>query len=100
MGVCLQKQSAKFPKLKTLEPHIRGRACSNTSMAESVANPQSGKSDPGWYVKLKIQDKDMLTLCIDTVAQVSVMPETIYKLSYGTLSRSDRELDSPKPRKC
>ena len=61
-------------------------------MAESVANPQSGKSDPGWYVKLKIQDKDMLTWCIDTVAQVSVMPETIYKLSYGTLSKSDREL--------
>ena len=61
-------------------------------MAESVANPQSGKSDPGWYVKLKIQDQDMLTWCIDTVAQVCVMPETMYKLSYGTLSISDREL--------
>ena len=61
-------------------------------MAESVANPQSGRSDPGWYVKPKIQDQDMLTWCIDTVAQVSVMPEAICKSSYGKLSKSDRQL--------
>ena len=61
-------------------------------MAEPVENPQTGRSDPGWHVKLKIQDQDMLTWCIDTGAQVSVMPEAIYKSSYGTLSKSDREL--------
>ena len=61
-------------------------------MAESVANPQSGRSDPGWYVEPKIQDQDMLTWCIDTVAQVSVMPEAICKSSYGKLSKSDRQL--------
>ena len=61
-------------------------------MAGSVANPQSGRSDPGWCIKLKIQEQDMLTCCIDTVPQVSVMPEAIYKSSYGTLSKSDREL--------
>jgi len=48
--------------------------------------------DPGWHVKLKIQDQDMLTWCIDTGAQESVMPEAIYKSSYRTLSKSDREL--------
>ena len=61
-------------------------------MAGSVANPQSGRSDPGWCIKLKIQEQDMLTCCIDTVPQVSVMPEAIEKSSYGTLSKSDREL--------
>jgi len=71
---------------------VTAPTCSNTSMAEPVANPQTGRSDPGWHVKLKIQDQDMLTWCIDTGAQVSVMPEAIYKSSYGTLSKSDREL--------
>ena len=66
--------------------------CSNTSKAEPAANSQISRSDPEWHVKLKIQDQDMLTRCIDTGAQVSVMPEHIYKSSYGTLSKSDREL--------
>ena len=34
----------------------------------------------------------MLTWCIDTGAQVSVVPEATYKSSCGTLSKSDREL--------
>ena len=34
----------------------------------------------------------MLTWCIDTGAQVSVLPDAIYKSSYETLSKSDREL--------
>jgi len=68
---------------------VTAPTCSNTSMAEPVANPQTGRSNPGWHVKLEIQDQDMLTWCIDTGAQVSVMPEAIYKSSYGTLSKSD-----------
>ena len=63
--------------------------CSNTSKAEPAANSQISKSDPGWHVKLKIQDQDTLTWHIDTGAQVSVMPEHIYKSSHGTLSKSD-----------
>lgn len=66
--------------------------CSNTSKAEPAANSQISRSDPEWHVKLKIQDQDMLTRCINTGAQVFVMPEHIYKSSYGTLSKSDREL--------
>ena len=68
------------------------QCCSNTSTAESVASPRSGRSDPGWYVNPKIQDQDMLTWCIDTVAQVSVMPEAICKSSYGKRSKTDRQL--------
>ena len=66
--------------------------CSNTSTEETAANFQTGRSDLGWHIKLKIQDQDMLTWCIDTGAQVSVMPESIYKSSYGTLSVPDKEL--------
>lgn len=52
---------------------------------------QTSNSDSGWYVKLKIQDQE-LTWCIDTGAQVSLMPESPYKESYGPLSKADREL--------
>ena len=62
----------------------------NTSKAEPAVNSQTSRSDPGWHVNLKIQDQDTLAWCIDTGAQVSVMPEHIYKSSYGTLSKSDK----------
>ena len=65
---------------------------SYTSMAKRVAKPQIGWSDPRWHIQLKIQEQDMKTRCTDTRAQVSVMPEAIYKSSYRMLSKSDREL--------
>ena len=67
---------------------VTAPTCTNTPMVEPVANPQTGRSDPRWHVKFKIQDQDMLTWCTDTGAQVFVMPEAIYKSSYGTLSKS------------
>ena len=72
---------------------VTGPTCFNTSMAKPDSNPQTGRSNLGWHVKLKIEDT--LAWCIDTTAQVSVMPEAIYKSSYGTLSKSDRELVGP-----
>ena len=50
-----------------------------------------------WWALLRVtyQAKDprpRLTWCISTGAKVSVMPESIYKPSYGTLSVSDGEL--------
>lgn len=51
---------------------------------------QTSTSDSGRYVKLKVQDQE-LTWCIDTGAQVSVMPESLCKESYGPLSKADRE---------
>ena len=58
------------------------------SSAEPIAAPTS---DSGWHIKLKINDQE-LTWCVDTGAQVSVMPESAYKESYRTLSKPDREL--------
>ena len=59
-----------------------------TSPAEPIAPPTS---DLRWHIKLKINDQE-LTWCVDTGAQLSVMPESAYKESYGTLSKLDREL--------
>ena len=83
---------SEVDKCLTFVGGVTTPTCSNTSKAEPAANSQISKSDPGWHVKLKIQDQDTLTLCIDRGAQVSVMPEHIYKSSYRTLSKSDREL--------
>ena len=50
--------------------------------------------DSGWHIQLRA-DKDLLTWCIDTGAQVSVMPESVYnryKPSFGNLSVPDRKL--------
>ena len=67
---------------------VTAPTCSNTSMAEPVANPQTGRSK----TKIQDQDQDMLAWCIETGAPVSEMPEAMYKSSYGMLSKSDREL--------
>ena len=52
---------------------------------------QKHTMDPGWHVKLHSR-KDELTWCIDTGAQVSVIPDSVCKPSYGKLSVPDREL--------
>ena len=61
------------------------------SSTDTVEVHQISTSDSGWHIKLKLQDQE-LNWCIDTGAQVSVMPESVYKESYGTLSKPDREL--------
>lgn len=47
--------------------------------------------DRGWHIKLH-SGNDALIWCIDTGAQVSVIPESVYKPSFGKLSVPDREL--------
>lgn len=97
-GVYLQKQSTKFSKLRMpLVPHSwEGLPHPLVPILPWQKQLQTlklvGTSDPGWHVKLKIQDQDMLTWCTGTGAQVSLMPEAIYKSSYEMLSKSDREL--------
>ncbi|KAL8610744.1 hypothetical protein ACOMHN_016727 [Nucella lapillus] len=39
-------------------------------------------SDQGWYIKLKIGSQD-LTWCIDTGAQVTVMPASLFRPAFG-----------------
>ena len=76
----LETQDALSP---TFVGGVTAPTCTNIPTAEPVANLQTGRTDPGWHVKLKMQDQDMLTWYIDTGAQVSVMLEAIYKSSYG-----------------
>ncbi|XP_014668933.1 PREDICTED: uncharacterized protein K02A2.6-like [Priapulus caudatus] len=48
-------------------------------------------SDPGWHIKLTAGIEELIW-CIDTGAQVSVMPEKAYHHSFGELSMPDKEL--------
>ncbi len=48
----------------TFVGEVTAPTCFNTSMAEPAANPQTCRSDPGWHVKLKIQDQGMLTCAL------------------------------------
>ena len=70
--------------------HTSNSVC-EASTAEPVATHQSSTCDSGWHFKLKIQNQE-LTWCMDPGAQVSEMPESVYKEPYGTLSKPDREL--------
>ena len=61
---------------QVLETGVTLPTCSNTSMAEPVANPKTGRSDPGRHVKLNIQAQH---------------PSSTSKSLYRVLSKSDRE---------
>ena len=52
-------------------------------------------TDQGWHIKLKVGSQE-LTWCIDPGAQVSVMPDHIFKSTFGTLHTSDHQLLGPK----
>lgn len=51
-------------------------------------------TDSGWHIKLKIGPQN-LTWCIDTGAQVTVMPANIFKPAFGQLQPPDRRLLGP-----
>ena len=48
-------------------------------------------SSLGWYIKLKT-NSDLLPWYIDSGAEISVMPETLYKMSYGNIHPTGRIL--------
>ena len=54
----------------------------------------SSGTDPGWHIKLKIGVHDH-TWCIDTGAQVSVMPVKVFKPAFGQLQAPGRRLLGP-----
>lgn len=51
-------------------------------------------SDAGWHIRLKVGSRQ-LSWCIDTGAQVTVMPDTVYKPEFGRLQPADRRLFGP-----
>ena len=48
-------------------------------------------SSLGWYIKLKT-NSDLLPWYIESGAEISVMPETLYKKSYGDIHPTGRIL--------
>ena len=73
----------------TREDNLLRQVISSSSV--STADQAQLARDPGWHIKLHIHNKE-LTWCIDTGAQVSVMPEQAYKESFGNLTSPDRRL--------
>lgn len=59
-----------------------------------VHDRSASSRDQGWHIKLKVGSHE-LTWCIDTGAQVSVMPDHIFKPAFGTLHSSDSTLLGP-----
>ena len=53
--------------------------------------PVSASSSLGWYIKLKT-NSDLLPWYIDSGAEISVMPKTLYKKSYGDIHSTGRIL--------
>ena len=65
----------------------------NSFLIGGVQNRSPGR-DQGWNVTLKVGPRE-LDWCIDTGAQVSVMPAHVYKPDLGVLHTSDSTLYGP-----
>ena len=60
--------------------------------SSGIASPKiMASSSLGWYIKLKT-NSDLLPWYIDSGAEISVMPETLYKMSYGNIHPTGRIL--------
>ena len=58
--------------------------------SSGIASPKKMTSlSLGWYIKLK-RNSDLLPWYIDSGAEISVMPETLYKKSYGDIHSMGR----------
>ena len=56
-----------------------------------ASQTKMASSSLGWYIKLKT-NSDLLPWYIDSGAEISVMPETLYKKSYGDIHPTWRSL--------
>ena len=70
--------------------HVQQETCTvdenyRTNIDTSFVGPVSNLSgsEPGWYIKLSVSSQEM-TWCIDSGAQVTLMPETMYNPKFGT----------------
>ena len=60
----------------------------------SIVNEARNDKEPlesGWHINLQSGD-EKLTWCVDTGAQVSVIPKSAYKPKNGKLSATDRDI--------
>ena len=69
-----------------------------TASINAVKKRNNRKFGRGWHINLQVgpkDEKDEHTWCIDTGAEVSVMPASVYRRCYGALIPSDRKLYGP-----
>ena len=74
---------------------VKGRANATPAMTPSFVGCVDDKSrlNTGWHIRLCAgSGSEDLQWCIDTGAQVSVMPENLYQPSFGPLLETDRIL--------
>ena len=74
---------------------VRGRDNATPAMTPSFVGGVDDKSrlNTGWHIRLCAgSGYEDLQWCIDTGAQVSVMPENVYQPSFGLLLETDRIL--------
>ncbi|KAL8616804.1 hypothetical protein ACOMHN_017841 [Nucella lapillus] len=67
---------------------------SNHLFVGGVHDKATPHTDAGWYMKLKTGSHELIW-CIDTGAQVSVMPDHAYRPYFGSLHHPDRRLIGP-----
>ena len=83
------------PELSVHSPTFVGMVSTEGHPAHTTEvnpiSPGTQPIDPGWHIKLTVGNSPM-TWCIDTGAQISVMPETVYQPSFGNLVKRDRKL--------
>ena len=66
----------------------------NSFLIGGVQDHSPGGRDQGWHINLTVGPRE-LDWCIDTGAQVSVMPAHVYKPDLGVLHTSDSTLYGP-----
>ena len=66
----------------------------NSFLIGGVQDRSHSGRDQGWHITLTV-GKQKLDWCIDTGAQVSVMPTHVYKPDFGELRQSDSTLYGP-----
>ena len=63
----------------------------NAASSKIISENKSTTSSKGWYIKLKT-NSDVLPWYIDSGAEISVMPDALYKKSYGDVQPTRRTL--------
>ena len=63
----------------------------HAASSKSASERKSKSTSRGWFIKLKT-DSDILPWYIDSGAEISVMPDTLYKKSYGEVQPTGRTL--------
>lgn len=85
--VCRSRKQALIKEVEEMSPEKQVFVGEIKSKVDKPPN----LSETGWFIKLGVGNDDLIW-CIDTGAQVSVMPESQYKLNFGKMMSTDKKL--------